>query len=95
MLEFLVLEKLEHTDAFPYHDVTSEMIIKGLNIKSEAIEPAYLELIEPLKKIKRYDLVNAIEYKLDLLHKKNSKIETMLAKVNHKVFDGKLRSLLP
>jgi hypothetical protein len=66
MLELLVLGALDRSRAFPEDDVTEDMILNidiGLphNKNSYGTTQNYLELIAPLEKIGRYDLVRATE----------------------------------
>jgi len=95
MLEFLVLGELEKMETFPVNNVTADMIIKYAKIKDPNKAMFFSELIDPLKRIQRLDLAEAVEYKLQLYHNQNSKINTMLARINHKIFNDKLRKKLP
>jgi hypothetical protein len=66
MLELLVLGAMDKSRAFPKDDVTEEMVssidISPPHMKnSYGYAQNYLELIAPLKKIGRYDLVLATE----------------------------------
>ncbi len=74
MLELLVLGALEKTRAFPVNDVTVELIEKALQLnparkQHENVIPTYEELLLPLAKWDRHDLVHTIEQKIARFHK--------------------------
>lgn len=62
MLALLALGALEKTAAFKVHDVSEALIEKELDLKWDSY-PYYPELIDPLLKIGRHDLVNALKNK--------------------------------
>jgi len=93
MLGFLALGELNNTDAFPFNDVTRQMVMKHVDIKLPYVAACYQELIAPLKKINRDDLITVIEYKLKKYHKSNSKIRNNLRKIDKKVFNNSFNKI--
>jgi len=89
MLELLALDKLKDIGAFPFNDVTEKMVMNSVKIRSEDMRSAYQELIPPLKKLNRYDLVSAIEYKLKAYKNKDSIIKKNLTKASKFLFNKK------
>lgn len=68
MTELLAVGKLAHTQAFPAHDV-SEELLASIRIVSEDSDCYYRSVIDPLQAIGRHDLVNVIEAKSAEFHK--------------------------
>jgi hypothetical protein len=62
MLGLLAIGALWKATAFPFNDVTAEMV-EGINIKRGVI-PFYLELMSPLDAIGRHDLVRAMKHEI-------------------------------
>lgn len=93
MLDFLVLGKLDRMDAFPSNDVTRDMVIEHVKIKKGYWESYYRELLEPLRKMGRTDLVKAIEYKLKRAGKPDysTLLKAKLIDVDKKVFNGRMK----
>ena len=63
MLSLLALGVLGKSSAFPVHDVSEELIEEAVQLGVNTI-PLYRELLEPLSKKGRHDLVRAIERKI-------------------------------
>lgn len=68
MTEFLVVGKLAQSRAFPFHDVSPDLIA-NLPTVAPYIDAQWLDLINPLREIGRLDLVEAIEEKSARYHK--------------------------
>ena len=70
MLALLAVGALAKTKAFPFDDLSADMVSK-ISIKkpiikdSYSVDDNYLELISPLMKRGRHDLVDAIEQLLE------------------------------
>ena len=101
MLELLALGVLEKSRAFPICDVTKQMIINSEPLVSTSF-PYYQEIIEPLRKIGRYDLIFAIQRKqseylkpewFKKLIAKKSKLAGYIRKIDNKYFGGTIRTL--
>ncbi|MFW6324034.1 MAG: hypothetical protein ACOC0U_03130 [Desulfovibrionales bacterium] len=73
MLELYAIDALERTPAFPYREVTPEMVLKYGNIHNEFVEGFYLEILDLLKGKGRSDLVRAIEHKISEFRRNENK----------------------
>ncbi len=100
MLGFLALGVLEKTKAFPYNDLSAE-IVKKAKIKSPLVKGSfsneyfYLELVPLLEKRGRKDLVDAIHEIVAIGHDKyykKSLIDSIEA-FDKEQFGGKLRKI--
>ena len=80
-LELLVVGRLDRCTTLPYDDVTADMVRKYANIHSDYNESCYLDLIPALNQRGRKDLVQAIEYRLDIYHAKNRKKNPLIEKI--------------
>jgi hypothetical protein len=93
MLGCLAAGVLHKTKAFSVHDVTAEMISK---IKIEkpvlgySVDDDYLELIEPLERIGRRDLVNAILAMIDRSFYPGKNLSQKIHRLDEKYLDGSL-----
>jgi hypothetical protein len=90
MLEFMVLGVLDKADAFVEKDVPLNLIEKKVKVKGGYTELSYKELLEPLTKMGRHDLVNAIKRKLDLYRNANGRWTEKVKYVDDLVFNGNI-----
>lgn len=94
MLALLAMGKLEQTSAFPVHDISPELARKAIRLKA-MIGPFYNELIEPLTKAGRTDLVQVIHEKMEAFHQKQneSRLKKTIKAVDDNFFAGRLRKI--
>lgn len=96
MLALEALGVLQNTEAFPIREVTEDLVIKAVSL-SRSNAPLYRELIEPLKKVGRQDLVNAIKKKLALFDRPPRRLRALLVqpiiRFDEKRLGGRLRKV--
>jgi hypothetical protein len=98
MLALLALGALNKTNAFSQNDVFEDLVSK-INIKqpmmknSYSVEDNYLELIPPLMKIGRQDLVRAIEELIERYRRPKVGLKTKIRKFDQKHLKGSLTKL--
>jgi len=96
MLALLALGKLNQTQAFAANDVSEELVQSGVQL-NEMNYCFYPELIPPLLRIGRYDLVRAIRSKMVSYRRRKKKIglRNIVAKpikqFDKRYFDRKIR----
>jgi hypothetical protein len=90
MLGFLALGKLDGLNAFPNNDVTKDMIIENALVWKDDEAPFYRELISPLKKLGRDDLVDGVEQVLKRSKRREikSNFKSRMKEMDQKLFDG-------
>lgn len=74
MLELLALGKLGETNAFPVHDVSPELLLSRAGINDHHLEMDYTVLLEPLARIGRHDLVQALQHKRAMKYGRRAKL---------------------
>lgn len=94
MLALEALGVLQNTGAFPIREVTEDLVIKAVSLSRSNV-PLYRELVEPLWKVGRQDLVNAIKKKLALFDRPPRPLRAFfvqpIIKFDEKKLGGKLR----
>ena len=96
MLELLALGVLGQTDAFPRNDVSEDLIRSVIPQITDPYKIAcYRELVAPLTEKGRYDLVRAINEKLEEYEKRQNKMERVqkIKRFDDKYFSGRLLRL--
>lgn len=94
MLELLSVRVLHKSRAFPYDDVTEEMISR-IHIKQPvfgySVEDDYLELIEPLRAIGRDDLVHGIKNLIKRSRmKRKTGLKTRIRRFDNRYLNGNI-----
>jgi hypothetical protein len=92
MLGLLVLGKLDKTPAFQVDEVSEELLEAALDLRShDYLVMFYEELLGPLEKIGRHDLVRLINRKIKELHRE--KYKRKLKQFDEKYLHGSLVQL--
>jgi hypothetical protein len=93
MLTLLALGVLDKTRAFPVKDISAELILEKVNMpdKKVYLKTVYRGLIDALAEKGRYDLVEAIEYKLTC--KKSSTWKERILQFDRKYLQSNLVKL--
>ena len=74
MLALVGAEALNKTNAFPVNDVSPELVDKAVHLKENTF-PLYGELLAPLAKVGRHDLVHAVDLKIAEFYHEQKKQE--------------------
>lgn len=93
MLGLLATGKLDKSRAFNENDVSAELILRRALMYDSFSESSYIELIEPLSKIGRYDLVRAIEVKIREYHYREPYWRKKVKQIDCSFLNGNLRRL--
>ncbi len=95
MLGFLALGKLGEINAFPYHDVTKQMIVDHAVLTHEYDIKSFQDLVPALKKIGRDDLIEAIEFIIRRYKKEKikSEIKSKIIDIDQSYFNGNIRQI--
>lgn len=83
MLALLALGVLEQCNAFPEVNITEELIQSKVKLNKVSVH-FYEELIEPLTKIGRHDLVRSIEHKIAVYHYREPGWKTKIRQFDQK-----------
>ena len=94
MMTFLALDSLHKSKAFPYSDVTEEMVWAAVtpNI-SMTVYPFYGELMRALEQKGRHDLVRPIKRAL-ALYRSETGVSGVIRRFDRLYLDGALRTLI-
>ena len=88
MTAFLALDLLKQIPTFKEHDVSKQKLVDICYLSDSYEENCYRELIEPLKKIGRHDLVEGIEQIIRRYHEQDFK--GMVKRLDRTFFKGNL-----
>ena len=88
MTAFLALELLEHIPTFKEHRVSKEKLVNTCYLSDSYEENCYRELIEPLEKIGRYDLIEGIEQIIRRYHEHD--LKGIVKRLDRTFFKGNL-----
>ncbi|MEM7758821.1 MAG: hypothetical protein AAF298_11950, partial [Cyanobacteria bacterium P01_A01_bin.40] len=91
MTAFLALGMLEQIDTFRETNVSKEKLVDTCYLSDSYEVNCYRELIEPLEKIGRHDLVEGIEQIIDRYYERD--LKGMIKRLDRTLFDGNLLSL--
>jgi hypothetical protein len=98
MLALLACGVLEKTGAFPINNVNRELVSHAVHLGANTL-PLYIELLEPLEKAGRTDLVHAIEekisefYRLQKKEKWRGRTIEPIKEFDRKYLNGRLKKL--
>ncbi|MEL6441897.1 MAG: hypothetical protein AAFQ80_21935 [Cyanobacteria bacterium J06621_8] len=88
---FLALGQLDQIPTFPDKSVSREQLLKYCYLSDTYEVSCYRELVEPLEKIGRYDLVDAIEQIINRYYERD--LKGMIKRLDRMFFDGHLFGL--
>ncbi|MEM8675416.1 MAG: hypothetical protein AAGF83_16310 [Cyanobacteria bacterium P01_G01_bin.67] len=91
MTAFLALGMLEQIATFKETNVSKEKLVDTCYLSDSYEVNCYRELIEPLEKIGRHDLVEGIEQIIDRYYERD--LKGMIKRLDRTLFDGNLLSL--
>ena len=96
-LALLALGVLDKTDAFPLNDISEDHIANfSLRLEKDYLwtnQHQYIELIPPLAKIGRQDLVRGVEQLVELSRNPKKSLKTRVWEFDQKHLDGSLTKL--
>ena len=92
MMAFLALGLLEQIPAFAPTNISQEFLLENCQIGSAYDESCYRELIEPLSKINRQDLVNGIEKIIKSYHRQD--LIDFIEKIDKSLLGNNLLNLI-
>ncbi|MCC0178179.1 hypothetical protein I4641_14445 [Waterburya agarophytonicola K14] len=90
MTALVALDLLKNTATFTEQDVSKELLISNCYLSDAYGESTYLELIEPLTKLGRQDLVDGINFVIRRYHEKD--LKGLIKRFDRTFFDGNLLS---
>ena len=88
MTAFLALDLLDRIPTFREHNVSKQKLVDTCYLSDSYEENCYRELIEPLRKIGRYDLVEGIEIIIRRYHEQD--LKGMIKRLDRAFFKGSL-----
>lgn len=91
MTAFLSLGLLDRISTFKEKNVSQEKLVKTCYLSDSYEENCYRELIEPLTKLGRHDLVEGIEHIIKRYHEQD--LKGIIKRLDRSLFDGKLISI--
>ena len=94
MLTLLVLGVLDQTHAFPRDDITEELLLKRVRPKTPYQAFSYRQLMAPLARMGRHDLVRAIEHRLAIYHDREPGLKAAVKRFDRKYLGGRLKRLI-